>query len=132
MTALQLAKRVMDHDGPCLYRDRAALSNSAHILSEQSSEGDEEHIERPLHNTPDSIQQCSHLSLPALQSMPFSFNQFFYTPFNGWFIGITHSIDKELVSIRRTTEGSSQCLFIQLHKVFFYCAKSFSLSEIRS
>ncbi len=119
MTALQLAKRVIDHDGPGHYRDRAALSNSAHILFEQSSERDEEHIERPLHNTPDSIQQCSHLSLPALQSMPFSFNQFFYTPFNGWVIGITHSIDKEPVSIRQTTEGSAQCLFIQLHKVFF-------------
>lgn len=56
MTALQLAKRVIDHEGPCHYRDRAALSNSAHILFEQSSEEDEEHIERPLHNTPDSIQ----------------------------------------------------------------------------
>lgn len=46
MTALQLGKRVIDHDGPCHYRDRAALSNSAHILFEQSSERDEEHIER--------------------------------------------------------------------------------------
>lgn len=95
MTARQLA-----NNGPCHYHDRAVLSNSAHILSEQRSEGDEEHIEHPLHNTPDSIQQCSHLSPPALQSMPFSFNQFFYTPCNGWVIGITHSIYKELVSIR--------------------------------
>lgn len=56
MTALQLGKRVIDHDGPCHYSDRAALSNSAHILFEQSSEGDEEHIEHPLLNTPTSIQ----------------------------------------------------------------------------
>lgn len=66
MTALQLAKRLIDHDGPCHYRDRAALSNSAHILFEQSSERYEEHIERPLHNTSDSIQlsnQCHSASI---------------------------------------------------------------------
>lgn len=37
MTALQLGKRVIDHNGPCHYCDRASLSNSAHFLFKQSS-----------------------------------------------------------------------------------------------
>lgn len=86
MTALQLDKRVIDHVGQCYYCDRAVLSDSAYILYEQSSEGDREHIERPSHNTPDSMEQYS---LPVYQSMPFSFNLFLSTTFNRRVIGIT-------------------------------------------
>lgn len=95
MTALQLGKRVIDHDGPCHYRDRAALSNSAYILFEQSSERDEEHIERccTIHlilysNALISLSACSPINAIHVK-------QLFYAPFNRWVIGITHSVDKE-------------------------------------
>lgn len=97
MTALQLGKRVIDHDGPCHYRDRAALSNSAYILFEQSSERDEEHIERccTIHlilysNALISLSACSPINAIHVK-------QLFYAPFNRWVIGITQCRQRDYV-----------------------------------